>query len=77
MSLGPRHTLSRRTQQETSLLTIPSKLRNVTIGADPQGTPFPSILLLVMFRGAMRSIVVPSFIMPLSNNSFVSRVEAG
>jgi hypothetical protein len=62
--VGPRDIVSGRTQQKTSLPTIPLSLQDVAISADPQKTPLPAVLLLVKLRGVTYSIVASLFIMP-------------
>jgi hypothetical protein len=47
---GPGDTALGRTEQETPLSTNPLLLHVVTVGADPQRTPFPAVLPLVTVR---------------------------
>jgi hypothetical protein len=59
---------SGRFQQKTSLPTIPLSLHDLTIGADPQKTPFWEAFPLVTLHGVTSAVVASLFLVPKSTN---------
>jgi hypothetical protein len=59
---GPLYLASGKIQQKTPLLTITLLFHDVTIGADPQRTSFPTLLPMVALRNMTHSTVASLFI---------------